>query len=180
MAVGSDSSLRMPMGSPLRPSPRPAAPQQHSASSGYRPFAINDRAVADMANNQRAAGVGAGAAAMRAQDRAGISRGKGQQYMADIAEAAGMEGANAAANATESAAAAANQGAQRAYENTRESERIANEGLLERLRSAQASEQLARRGNAQDMYEAYRRGQFGLDSQRLDLSPLLSRLFDNL
>jgi hypothetical protein len=100
--------------------------------------------------------------------------------MADIAEASGREAADAAANATESAAGFANQSAQRAYENTRESERIANEGLLERLRSAQSSERLARRNNAQDMYEAYRRGQFGLDSQRLDLAPLLARLFDDL
>lgn len=182
MAIGADSSLRMSSNSRLlAPGAKPPMPQRPQQSqAGGRPFDVNDGAVSDVVNNQLAAGVGAGAAALRSMDRAGISRGKGQQYMANIAEAAGREAGTAAANATESSAAFANLSANRLAENTRERERVANEGLLERLRSAQASERLAQMGNAQDMYQAYRRGQFGLDSQRLDYTPLLSRLFDDL
>jgi hypothetical protein len=57
-------------------------------------------------------------------------------------------------------------------------ERLANAGLLEGLRNTKAMEQQQRRGWQQDLYEAIRRGQFGLDQQQLDYTPLLGRLFE--
>jgi hypothetical protein len=73
-------------------------------------------------------------------------------------------------------AAGANASARNAYENTRDSERMMAGGLLENLRNMQAMESLTKRGFGQDLYETNRRGQFGLDSQYLDMSSLLSAL----
>ena len=67
--------------------------------------------------------------------------------------------------------------ANRAYSNTLERERTGNSGLLEGLRNSAAMEKLSRRGMSQNIYEAIRRGQFGLDQIGLDYSPLLQSLF---
>ena len=179
MAIGADMNIGRSLASPLRAPKSPAAPQSSPVSHGYRPFAVNDNRVADVANNQRAAGIGAGFGAMQEQDRQGISRGKGQQYTAQVAEAAANEAGRSAATSTEMAASLADNAAQRSYENTRANERLSSDGLLEGLRSSQATERLARQGGQQSLNEAWRRGQFGLDQQRLDYTPLLARLFDD-
>lgn len=179
MAIGADNSLRFKSPSGLVPTRGPAAPQQsQAAGSPFRRYAMNDNAVAAMANNQRAAGVGAGRQALSDSDRAGMSRGKGQQYLADIAEAGATASANAAANATEAGAGMADTNAQRAYENASANERLSSSGLLEGLRNTRAMEGQAGRGWQQNLMEAMRRGQFGLDQQQLDYTPLLGRLLD--
>lgn len=171
MAIGSDISR------PRQPAPRAKPPARKQASpASLGSLLVNDSAVSNVANNQRAAGVGAGTATLRGMDRAGISRGKGQQHMADMAEAAGVASGDAAANATESAAANANRDAVLGYRNTMAGEQVSNQGLLERLRSSRASERLTKQGYGQDLIESIRRGQFGLDSQQLDRTPLLNAL----
>lgn len=137
---------------------------------------ISDRTVQAQVNNLMAAGAGQQRAALSGMDRAGISRGRGQSQMADFAASqADIKGRTGAAQA-EMEAAANNANALSAWENTRDSERIASAGLLENLRNMQAMERLSRRGFGQDIYEANRRGQFGLDQQYLDTTPLLSAL----
>lgn len=174
MAIGADYSLRSQLPKPLAAPKGPATPQ---AGSPYRAFAMNDSAVQSMQNNQRAAGVGAGQMALTSLDRSGVSRGRGQQYMADMAEAGATADANAAADRTGMMAGLADANAQRSYENTMASERLANSGLLEGLRNTKAMERLSGLGNRQDIQEAIRRGQFGLDQMQLDYSPLLYNLF---
>lgn len=164
--IGADSSLRSP------------APKRNAFSLGQPapPPMIPDGAVQDSVNNMMAAGAGQQRAAMTGMDRAGLSRGRGHQSMADYAAASSDAKARAGAAQVEMEAAGANAAARNAYENARNQERLMGAGLLENLRNTQAMEQIARRGFGQDMYEANRRGQFGLDSQYLDLSPLLSAL----
>ena len=174
MAIGFDPNLRSTQPSPLVKPKGPAAPQK---GSPYRPFAINDNAVADYQNNQRAAGVGAGRAALSATDRAGVSRGRGQQYVANMAEAAATSEATASADKAGMSAGIANANAQRSYDNTLASERLTNSGLLEGLRNTSAMERLSARDRAMNIQEAIRRGQFGLDQQQLDYSPLIGNLF---
>lgn len=172
MAVGMDMTL------PKAPKPKPAAPMQAPASAGpSRPPAIADRAVQAAANNQMSAGYGAREMTLADSDRRGVSRGKGQQYAAQTAQEAADAKASAGAAATEMGAAAANAGARQAYDNMLANERLNTAGLLEGLRSNSAMERLAQRGRGQDMYEAIRRGQFGLDQQQLDFTPLLQGLF---
>jgi hypothetical protein len=171
--IGSDSGLRYKQPSAIAP---PAAkPAQKFA--GFRPLAVNDKALGDLENNQMAAGAGAGRAALTSMDRAGVSRGKGQQYAADLAEASSQSDAQAAVNKSRQDAGMADSAANRAYSNTLERERTGNSGLLEGLRNSAAMEQLSKRGMSQNIYEAIRRGQFGLDQIGLDYSPLLQSLF---
>jgi hypothetical protein len=174
MAIGADPNLRSTQPTPLARPKGPATPQK---GSPYRPFAVNDNAVADYQNNQRAAGVGTGRAALSATDRAGVSRGRGQQYMANMAEAAANSEANASADKAGMSAGIANANAQRSYDNTLTNERITNAGLLEGLRNTSAMERLSGRDRAMNIQEAIRRGQFGLDQQQLDYSPLIGNLF---
>lgn len=176
MAVGLDSSLPARGASPLQP--RRSAPMQAASPGLGRPPAISDAAVQGAVNNQMAAGFGAREMALSDADRRGMSRGKGQRYAAQMAQdAADVKGSVGAAQ-TEMAAAAANAQARQAYDSTMRNEQIANAGLLEGLRNNDAMERLAGRNVQQDMYEAYRRGQFGLDQQQLDWTPLLSKLLD--
>jgi hypothetical protein len=137
---------------------------------------IPDSAVQDQVNNLMASGAGQQRTAMTGMDRAGISRGKGQRYMSDMAAASADVQARTGAAKAEMDAAGANASARNAYENTRDSERMMAGGLLENLRNMQAMESLTKRGFGQDLYETNRRGQFGLDSQYLDMSSLLSAL----
>lgn len=173
MAIGADRSLRSVTPSPLTP---PKGPAKQQAGSPFAPFAINDNAVADMQNNQRASGFGAGRATLNEMDRSGVSRGRGQQFAADMAEASAVTAGNLAADKTGQMAELANANAQRGYRSALADEQVMNTGLLEGLRNASAMGRVARRGMAQDMQEAIRRGQFGLDQMQLDYSPLVSSL----
>jgi hypothetical protein len=177
MAVGFDSALPKTSAPVLRA--KPQAPMQ-AATPQYamRPPAIADSAVQAAVNNQRAAGYGARESALSAGDRGGISRGKGQQYAAQMAQEAADAKASASAVQTEMAAADTNARARQAAESMQANERLANAGLLEGLRNTQAMERLQRRGWQQDLYEAIRRGRFGLDQQQLDYTPLLNGLFE--
>lgn len=177
MAIGADMSLPKSQPSPLRGLTAPASRQQSPPSYGYRPPMLNDGRVQDVVSNQLASSAGAGQMAMQGMDRAGVSRGRGQQYRADMAQAGADVRARTAAAQTEMGAAAANANAQAAYENAMRSEQASNAGLLENLRNTEAMERLARQGWRQDLNEARRRGQFGLDQIQLDYTPLLSGLF---
>lgn len=176
MAVGMDRSVRSTAPQPLRPSN--PAPMQATPSYAPRPPAIADSAVQGAVNNQMAAGYGAGQMALKDSDRRGMSRGRGQQYYANIAQEAADAKAQAGAAQTEMGAAAANAAADLQYQNTMRGEQLANANLLEGLRNSQVTEQLSKNSGAQQLYEAYRRGQFGLDSMQLDYTPLLGGLFN--
>lgn len=166
MAIGADTSLPGNTKSPLRGTPAFGAP----------PPMVNDGRVADQRNNLLAGAAGAGRSAMQGMDRAGLSRGRGQQLRADMAQAGADVEAATAAQQTEMGAANANRAARQAYDTTMRGERNANAGLLEGLRASNVRERLARQGWQQDLFEAMRRGQFGLDSIYLDTSPLLDSL----
>lgn len=174
MAVGMDMALPRKPPSPL--GQPPAAPQP--APTNAAPPAIADGRVQGVVNNQLAAGSGAGATALREMDRRGVSRGRGQQYMADIAQQNANVQSNVAAAQTEMGVAAADATARQAAENAAKTERMASANLLEGLRSANAMERVNRQGWSQSLYEAMRRGQFGLDQQsQMDFTPLLQGLF---
>lgn len=174
MAVGSDMAIRAPQPSPLRP----AAPKQTQQAPSYmaRPPMISDRTVQSAVNNQLAAGFGAREAALKGSDRAGISRGRGQQYYATTAQEAADAQAEAGAAQTQMMASASNAAAQQQYDTAMRNEELMNSGLLEGLRNASAMERLNRRGNSMQLEQAMRRGQFGLDSIGLDYSSLLAGL----
>lgn len=166
MAIGSDTSLPSSMRSPLRSVP----------SFGPPPPRVNDGAVADMRNNLIAGSAGAGRAAMQGMDRAGVSRGRGQQLRADLAQAGADVQASASAAKVDMDAANSNARAQQVFETTMKGEQLGNKGLLEGLRMAGQRERFAKQGWQQDLIEAMRRGRFGLDSMQLDLSPVYREL----
>jgi len=174
MAVFADKSLPKSLPSPLA-SPKAAKPQSAPSFSPPPPM-IADSAVQDSVNNQLAASAGTARAALGGMDRAGVSRGRGQQRMADMAEAAADAQARLGAARTEMGAAAANASARQAYDNTMRGEQISNTGLLENLRQANAMERIQKRGWQQDLNQAIRRGQFGLDSIYLDQTPIINAL----
>jgi hypothetical protein len=166
-------------GKPILRAPAPAAgPPAGAAAPSYasRPPAISDSVTQDLSNNIAASSYGAGEMARNAMDRSGVSRGKGQAYFGDIAQAQADVKAQAGAAGAEMEAASANAKARADYDNTMRSEQLSNAGLLEALRSSQASERLANRAGQQDIYEALARGRFGLDSMNLDTTSLLERL----
>lgn len=179
MAIGADMSLRPSFtGGPAK---SPLAPQQAAVPSfGAMPPMIADGAVQDMVNNQLAAGVGSGRAALGAGDRAGVSRGRGQQRIADMAEAQADVAARSGAAQTEMGAANANANVRMAYENSMRNEQLQNAGLLEELRSNVEREKTAKIGWNQNLRDAMRRGQFSLDSMQLDYGPLYQALLQNL
>lgn len=166
MPIGADIGL--PKRSGGRPSPL-SMPRQS-------PPMISDSAVQSQVNNTRAAGVGGGRVAMQAMDRAGVSRGRGQQMRADMAEAVGDVQSRIAANDAQSGAAASNAQAQYAYDAAMRGEQMGGRGLLEGLRNARAMAALQQQGFGRNEYEAAARGQFGLDSIYLDKTPLLNTL----
>lgn len=175
MAAGFDGALKSSAPSPLAPA-RPAQKQPGYPSYGSPPPMIADSAVADQSNNLLAGAAGQGRSAMQGMDRAGVSRGRGQQGRSDMAESMGNVQGQLAAAKNAMGAASANSQAAQTYENTMKSERLGNNGLLEQLRHNQQLEGLAKRGWAQNTYETMRRGQLGLDSQYLDTSGLLGQL----
>lgn len=179
MAIGADYGLPKQNPSPLRAPPPGVSAQKSAPSYGYMPPMVNDNAVQSMVNNQLANG-GAGEMSLRSMDRAGMSRGRGQQYIADVAAAQSAAEGRSAAAQTEASAAGANANARMAYANTMRNEQLSNAGLLENLRSSSAMERLSREGWRQNMYEAMRRGQFQLDSLQPDYGPLYQSFADSL
>jgi hypothetical protein len=137
---------------------------------------ISDAAVASQQNNLLAGAAGTGAAARQGMDRAGISRGRGQQFRADMAQAGADAQAMAESNSVAAGVADANARANQAYDTTMRSEQVGNAGLLESLRVAGNRERIAKQGWQQDMAEARRRGQLGLDSIYVDRTPLIGSL----
>lgn len=174
--IGVDRALPANSPSPLS-KPKPPKQQDSAPSYGYQPPMIADSAVQDVVNNQLAGSAGTGRAALAGMDRAGVSRGKGQQFRADLAQVSADVGARADAEQTEMGAAQANAQARNAYDYAMRGEGISNAGLLEGLRNASAMDRLAGQGRRQDLLEAIRRGQMGLDSIYLDTTPLLGALF---
>lgn len=178
MALGSDAGLR---GTPTNrstmapPASGSAPPAGRSQRYSGAPVA-DDSPLSDYKNNRMAAAAGSSQGAIREMDRAGISRGKGQRYAADIAEASADADARSDVAQAEMGVAQQNAMARQAYDNMRKNENLNTEGLLEQLRSNRRSEQLAKQGWMQDLYETMRRGQFGLDDMQLDMSPLWRRL----
>lgn len=174
MAVGTDMSIRAPRPLPMQ---APVAKQSQQAPSYLaRPRMISDRTVQAAANNQLAAGFGAREMGLKEGDRAGVSRGRGQQYYANIAQEAADAKGEAGAAQTQMAAAASNAAAQQQYDSALRNESLMNSGLLEGLRSGSAMERLGGRANRMAIEQAIRRGQFGLDSIGLDYSSLLAGL----
>lgn len=168
MALGADMSLPSRNQSPLRGKSVP--------TFGAQPPMMDDRRVSDQRNNLLAGAAGAGRVAMQGMDRAGVSRGRGQQLRSDMAQASADVEASTAAQQADMGASNANRAARQSYENTMRGEQVANAGLLENLRSNTVRERLAKQGWQQDLYEAMRRGQFGLDSIYLDKTPLIDAL----
>lgn len=166
MTIGADFTLKSP------------APKRSPFSLGQPapPPMVPDGAVQDQVNNMMAAGAGQQRTALAGMDRAGMSRGRGQRQMADFAAAGADMKGRAGAAQVEMEAAGANASARSAWENTRDSERMLASGLLENLRNQSAMGRLGKQGFGQDLDEARRRGQFGLDQQYLDISPLLGAL----
>lgn len=170
MAVGADFSLPRARGASV-----PAV--QGAPSYGAAPPRVNDRAVQSMANNQLVSGAGTRESALQSMDRAGVSRGRGQQYRADMAQAMADEDGRTAAAGTEQGAEMANRSARQAFDNTMANERLAYGGLLQGLRGNALGERAAQMGWQQSLYEAIRNGQFQLNSQQLDYSPFVNSLF---
>lgn len=178
MAIGADTRLNGVGRSVLAASPQ--APMQRPASTpsyGARPPMISDASVQGAVNNQMAAANGSARSALLDMDRGGMSRGRGQQYASQIAEAGANAQARAGAAQAEMGAAAANASANNAYDYAMQQERLGNSGLLENLRNQNALARTQRGGFAEDMYEARRRGQYGLDMIQPDFSPFWDALF---
>lgn len=180
MALALDRSLPTMTRSPLRamPTSGPLAGrggQSSSPSSSSMAPRIDDRRVADQTNNLYGR-TGAREMTLQGMDRAGISRGKGQRFRADVAAAAQNSANRADALRAEMGASQANVAAAQQYESMRNSERMNNEGLLQNLRNTERQEQMARQAAGLDAYENFARGQFNLDSMQLDYTPLLRNL----
>lgn len=169
MALGADTALPSSTKSPLR---SPSVPK-----FGAPPPRVNDGAVADMRNNFLAGAAGAGRMAMQGMDRAGVSRGRGQQLRSDMAQAGADVEASTNAARVDMDAANANARAQQAFETTMKGEQLGNQSLLEGLRMSGMRERFAKQGWQQDLNEAMRRGQFGLDSMYLDPGQLVQWMF---
>jgi hypothetical protein len=166
--LSADTGLRNQQPSPLAP--------KKPAKFGYMPPMIGDSTLADAQNNTRAASAGVGRMALTQMDRGGISRGRGNQYASQIAEAGADAEARAGAANQQMGVDVANAAARQTYDYTMQGEQVGNSGLLENLRNQNAMANWQRRGFGQDMYETHRRGQFGLDQQQLDYTPFLQSL----
>jgi hypothetical protein len=139
---------------------------------------VADSRIQDAVNNQMEAGSGVRELARQQLDNTkGVSRGKGIEYAADIAQSEADAKARAGAASTEMGAAASNAKSQFAYDTAMQNEQLSNAGLLQGLRHGGAMERFGKQGLQQQLMEAIRRGQFGLDQQQLDYSPLLAQLF---
>lgn len=137
---------------------------------------VSDSAVQSSVNNTLAAGAGSGRASLMGMDRAGVSRGRGHQARAQMADAMASADASTAANKVQQDARNSNASAKLAYENMVRGENIQNAGLLDGLRHTQRMNQIARSNIAMDNLEAQQRGALGLASIQLDRTPLLQAL----
>ena len=162
--IGADVGLKGTSRSPL----------SSLATPGYSaaPPMITDRAVQGSVNNTLASSAGSDRAALQEMDRAGISRGRGQQFRADMAQAGADSKARAGAAGAEMEAANSNAAARLAYDSAMQNEQLSNQGLLENLRHSRSMEDVAKQGWRQSLAEAQRKGQYGLDS----LQPAVSLL----
>ena len=166
----------MPIGSDMGLAGRTGGKQSPLAMPNLRPPMISDASVQSSVNNTLAAGAGAGRSSLMATDRAGISRGRGQAYRAQMADAAAAaEAQNQAAQTTQDVNNA-NASARLAYETAMKGEQLQGRGLLEGLRNSNAMAQASRRGIYQNQLEADARGRFGMSSIQLDKTPLLQAL----
>lgn len=173
MALGFDPSLNGSGGSPLaalRPAP------QKTPSYGAMPPMVSDSAVQGVVNNQRAAAAGSARGALTESDRAGVSRGRGQQYAANVSEATADAQARAAGAQSEQDAAIANAGARQAYDMTMRGEQLDGSGLLEGLRNTNTMAGWQRKDLAQNVSEAHRKGQFAMNAIQPDYTPYLQTL----
>lgn len=176
MAIFSDSKLRATSGRSSSATSVPSG-QLPSMAPLARPPMIADSAVQSMANNQLASGYGTREQSLRDSDRRGISRGKGQYAAAESAQEAADAKGQAAAAQTAFQSAAANSAANQEYQNAMREEQLMRSGLLEQLRNNQAMARIQGQQNQQQVMQAIRRGQFQLDSQYLDPTPLLMQAF---
>jgi hypothetical protein len=173
MPLAMDSKLPSQSRSPLRSGPASAPAMSRNTRMAPR---INDRSVADQANNLYGR-TGAREMKLQSMDRAGISRGKGQKYRAEMAGAMQDSQNRADAMQAEMGASQANAAAAQQYDAMRNSERMNNQGLLQNLRDNQRQARSARQSAGMDAYETMLRGQYALDSMQLDRTPLLGALF---
>jgi hypothetical protein len=171
MAVSADISLPRSTGRVV--SPMSGKPPSYGAPAPR----INDGAVRDMTNNQYAASGGTGQATLQGMDRAGVSRGRGQQFRADMAQEMADVSARSSAAQTERGAAMADAQSRNAYASAMRGEQLTNMGLLEGLRGNRLNEYGAQRNWQQNIYEAIRNGQFQLDGMTLDYSPFVNAFF---
>lgn len=176
MAIFADTNLKPPAGKTGGMTPAPAG-QAPSIPALSRPPMISDSAVQSMANNQLASGYGTREQTLHDSDRRGISRGKGQYAAADTAQEAADAKGQAAAAQTTLQSAAANSSANQDYQNAMREEQLTRSGLLEQLRNNQAMARIQGQQYQQQVMQAIRRGQFQLDSQYLDPTPLLMQAF---
>lgn len=177
MAIGIDNRLKASSPSPLaRP---PAAPQK---TPQYAPMfkTVGQGAVDKVNNNLLAGAAGTGRMASQQMSGRGISAGRGHSMRADMAQAMASADANRQAQQNNLDVADSNRSARLAYESAMRNEEIANKGLLANLGVAQASADLTRQGYAQDLLEARRRGQLGLDQIYVDKTPLFAGMLQGL
>lgn len=166
----------MPIGVDGGLAPRTGGKPSPLSMPNLKPPMISDASVQASVNNTMAASAGAGRSSLMAADRAGVSRGRGHAYRAQ------MEQASAAAQAEDQAAQTvqdannSNAAARSAYDAAMRGEQLQGRGLLEGLRNTQAMGQLQRQGIHQDQLEAMARGAYGLSSIQLDKTPLLQAL----
>lgn len=177
MAIGVDNRLKAKMPSPL--APKPSAPMQ-TPQYAPMPSMVNQGAVDSVNNNLLAGVAGAGRMAQQQMAGRGISAGRGQQARGDMAEQLASVKAQQQAQQNNMDAAAGNQMRRFAYDTAMRGEQIQNQGLLNSLVNSRRGENLAMRGYAQNLEEARRRGQLGLDQIYLDRTPLFQSLLQGL
>jgi hypothetical protein len=177
VAIGIDNRLITKMPGPKKSPLSPSRQGPTSTPYPAPPPMISDRAVQSATNNMTAQSAGAGQMAMKEMDRAGISRGKGQEASAERAQAMADVQARVGAARAEMGAASANANAMNDYRNQMQAQRLQSEGLLEGLRSSQEMARIQRRGIADQQAQARQRGQLGLDQMYLDFSPFVGAFF---
>lgn len=177
MALGSDSRLGgTPTSRQTLAPPATSSPAAATRSVRYGAPQGDDNPLADFKNNRMAAAAGSAQGAIREMDRAGMSRGKGQRYASEIAEAGADADARSDVAQAELGFAQQNAMSRQAFDNMKANERLNTEGLLEQLRSNSRQQQLAKQGWMQDLYETMGRGLFAHNQMQLDMSPLWRRL----
>ena len=178
MAIGTDNRLKSSLVSPLSKKPKAPMKTPPRKTPAYSPMMklVDQGAVDDVNNNVLAGAAGSGRMAMQDMAGRGLSAGRGQQARADMAQENAVADAALKASQNNQQADQQNKRKKLAYDTALKSEDLANQGLLQQLRMSGFGEDLARQGFEQDMIEAKRRGQLGLDSIFNDFTPLLRGL----